>query len=114
MTILEIKQNRLKSPKAAANVRRELMALTGAAQDVHLNDAHLGLLTAELRLVNETLWDIEDRIRGKEAEKSFDQAFIELARPVYIHNDKRADLKRRINLLMKSSIVDEKQYTPYG
>jgi tetratricopeptide (TPR) repeat protein len=114
ITILEIKQKRLKSPDAVDNVRRELMALMSAAQDVHLNDAHLGLLTAELRLVNDTLWDIEDRIRGKEAEKSFDQAFIELARSVYIHNDKRADLKRRINLLMKSSIVEEKEYTSYS
>ncbi len=85
-----------------------------AAQGVDLNDAHLRLLTAELRLVNEALWDIEDKIRAKEAEKCFDQAFVELARSVYIHNDKRADLKRRINLLMRSSIVDEKQYTPYG
>jgi hypothetical protein len=114
ITILEIKQKRLKSPEAVDNVRRELTALMSTAQDVHLNDVHLGPLTAELRLVNETLWDIEDRIRAKEAERCFDQAFIELARSVYIHNDKRADLKRRINLLMKSSIVEEKQYTSYG
>jgi tetratricopeptide (TPR) repeat protein len=114
ITILEIKQKRLESSEAVDHVRRELTALMSAAQHVDLNDAHLGRLTAELRLVNDTLWDIEDRIRGKEAEQSFDPVFIELARSVYIHNDKRADLKRRINLLMKSSIVEEKQYTSYG
>jgi hypothetical protein len=64
----------------------------------------------ELKTINEALWEIEDKIRAKEAAKSFDQGFIDLARSVYFHNDKRADLKRQINTLMKSEIVEEKQY----
>jgi hypothetical protein len=83
-------------------VRRELKALVGVAQDAHCINADLARIKAELRLVNERLWEIEDRIRAKEAAQRFDQEFIELARSVYFQNDKRADLKRRINRLMNS------------
>ncbi len=114
ITILEIKETRLASPKAIANVRRELAALRNAARDAHCNNADLAGLKAELRLVNETLWDIEDRIRAKEAARRFDHEFIELARSVYFQNDKRADLKGQINRLMNSEIVEEKQYAGYN
>lgn len=113
ITILEIKEARLTSPTAITNVRREVAALTDAAQDAHRKNADLARLKAELRSINETLWDIEDRIRAKEAAKSFDREFIELARAVYFENDKRAGLKGQINRTMNSEIVEEKQYTTY-
>src|SRR5262245_35739381 len=113
ITILEIKETRLTSPAAIANVRRELAALANAAQDAHCNNADLAQVKAELRLVNEKLWDIEDRIRAKEATRKFDREFVKLARSVYFENDKRADLKGRINRLMNSEIVEEKQYARY-
>jgi hypothetical protein len=113
VTILEIKEQRLKLPAAIANVRRELKTLASVAP-VPAANPKLAALRAELRSVNEALWDIEDKIRAKEAAKSFDATFIELARSVYIHNDKRAALKHRINILMNSAIVEEKEYTSYG
>jgi len=66
-----------------------------------------------LENVNERLWDIEDRIRDKEARQTFDREFIELARAVYICNDERAAIKKRINLLLGSSLVEEKSYKQY-
>ena len=66
-----------------------------------------------LQAVNERLWDIEDRIRAKEAAGSFDQDFIELARAVYHHNDERAAIKKRVNVALGSRIVEEKSYQPY-
>jgi FkbM family methyltransferase len=114
ITILEIKEARLKSPKAIINVRRELAALAGACQDAHSKNAELARIKQRLRLVNETLWDIEDRIRAKEAAKRFDWEFIELARAVYLQNDRRSALKAEINALMNSEIVEEKQYVEYS
>src|SRR3974390_2764603 len=106
MTILEIKEQRLKSTEAAANVRRELAALVNITRDIFSQWPDLTSVKYELRLVNEALWDIEDKIRAKEASKSFDQQFIELARSVYINNDKRGDLKRRINRLLNSELIE--------
>src|SRR5881394_2889339 len=65
------------------------------------------------KLVNERLWDIEDRIRDKEAKQTFDRDFIELARAVYVCNDERAAIKKRINLQLGSRLVEEKSYKPY-
>ena len=112
ITILEIKQRRLTSTEATANVRRELAVLT-AAENMYSHHSDLKSLKDELRLVNEALWEIEDKIRQKEASKLFDQEFIELARSVYINNDKRANLKRKINGLLGSPLVEEKQYSTY-
>jgi hypothetical protein len=114
MTILEIKEQRLKSPEAVANVRRELAALMSVARDILMHRPDLASVKKQLRSVNEALWDIEDRIRAKEAAKSFDQDFVDLARSVYLNNDKRGGLKRQINALLNSEMVEEKQYTPYS
>ena len=114
ITILEIKLQRIKSEKAIASVRHELDALLAAAVDIEAKYPHLAFLKKELRSVNEALWDIEDGIRGKEASKSFDQEFIDLARSVYIQNDRRGHLKREINRLVNSEFVEEKQYTAYN
>jgi uncharacterized protein DUF6165 len=114
MTILEIKEQRLTSPEAVANVRRELATLVSVAHDILLQRPDLASIKKQLRSVNEALWDIEDKMRAKEAAKSFDQQFVDLARSVYLNNDKRGNLKRQINALLDSELVEEKQYTPYS
>ena len=112
ITILEIKEQRLTSPAAVANVRNELAVLLRALAG--LGSAALEGLKRELQAINEALWDIENRTRAKEAAKTFDQEFIELTRSVYLNNDKRAGIKRRVNELSDSGLVEEKQYTSYG
>jgi hypothetical protein len=113
ITILRIKSQRMSDPAKLANVRRELAALqetwassTYAAVDI---DADLNALMA----VNERLWVIEDDIRDKERAQSFDAEFIRLARAVYVENDERAAIKRRLNLQLGSTIVEEKSYKEY-
>ena len=112
ITILRIKAARIQDAAKLANVRLELSLLektwtaAGAAADVSA-DEHA------LQAVNERLWDIEDRIRDKEAHQTFDRDFIELARSVYVCNDERAAIKKRINQLLGSSLVEEKSYKQY-
>jgi hypothetical protein len=113
ITILEIKAERLTSKPALKNVRRELSRLTGLAGEAESLEPKLTPLKEELKRVNETLWQIEDDIRAKEAERTFDSDFIALARAVYHNNDKRGQLKQQINALLKSDIVEEKQYSQY-
>ena len=83
------------------------------AHDALSKGHELASLKKQIKSVNESLWEIEDDIRAKEVAKSFDKEFIELARSVYMNNDKRGDLKRRINVLLNSKFGEEKQYTPY-
>jgi FkbM family methyltransferase len=113
ISILEIKRQKFTSTEATANVQRELAALEHVTREIVSNTA-LAPLRAQLKQVNETLWDIEDRIRAKEANKSFDSEFVELARAVYLNNDKRGSLKRQINRITSSELVEEKQYTAYS
>lgn len=113
LTILEIKARRLQSENATANVRRLLSELERVAREAFFEEPELVGLKQRLKSVNQTLWDIEDKIRAKEVLKSFDQEFIQLARSVYINNDKRAILKRQIDMLLNSELTDEKQYTRY-
>jgi hypothetical protein len=113
ITILEIKQQRLSSADAIANVERELAALNKVVVDASVPAALMELKMA-LKAINEKLWDIENQIRAKEAQGTFDSAFLELARSVYINNDLRAKLKRAINELLNSELVEEKQYTTYA
>jgi len=114
LTILEIKSERIQEPDKSANVRRELELLraTWAASPLAARD--VAALVAQLREVNEILWDVEDRIRLKEAERRFDSDFIDLARAVYRTNDKRAAIKRHINLALGSEILEEKSYAGSG
>ena len=113
ITILRIKQVRILDAAKLANVKLELALLEqtwrdwgGTAQDVALDER-------ALQNVNERLWDIEDRIRDKEAKQSFDRDFIELARAVYVCNDERAAIKKRINLQLGSRLIEEKSYKQY-
>jgi hypothetical protein len=113
MTILQIKSARLTSADALANVRTELALLDEIAGAQLKRDDRLVALAARLRAVNEALWVIEDDIREKEAKQAFDEAFIAVARSVYRRNDERAAIKREINDLLGSAIVEEKSYRPY-
>lgn len=110
ITILEIKRARLSSEAALANVGRELMALDTIARPVLAGDETARQLIARLKAVNETLWDIENAIRAKEAANSFDAEFVALARAIYKHNDERSALKRQLNLHLASELVEEKNY----
>lgn len=113
MTILEIKSERLGDAGALANVKTELARLSEIAAPPLSQHAALAALRDRLRAVNEELWAVEDAIRDKEAAKAFDDQFVALARAVYQHNDARAALKRDINLLAGSEIVEEKSYKKY-
>jgi hypothetical protein len=112
LTILEIKEQRLASPAAVANVRKELAALQSVVRRLQ-PPAEFDALKEKLKAVNQALWEVEDEIRAKEAAQSFDARFIALARAVYFNNDQRAQLKREVNVLLKSELVEEKQYTAY-
>ena len=113
ITILEIKSVRISDSSKLQNVRNEL-ALLAAARDCFLAASpELATLTTELRTVNERLWAIEDDIRACERRGDVGARFIELARSVYRNNDQRATLKRRINELLGSAIVEEKSYVNY-
>ena len=108
ITILEIKAARLPTPQARANVEKELALLAVIAAPVLAGD--IAELKSALRLVNQTLWDIEDAIRDKEKAGDFGPDFIALARSVYKQNDARAELKRGINNALGSEIREEKSY----
>src|SRR5271154_6221405 len=113
ITILRIKSARMTDPQKLANVRLELAALehTWSASAYAMADIEAEM-TALLK-VNERLWVIEDDIRDKERAQAFDAEFIRLARAVYFENDERAAIKRRINVKLDSSIVEEKSYAKY-
>ena len=113
ITILEIKVQRLRQPDAVANAQLELALLLEPLAALRQADPELGRLRHELGAVNRSLWDIEDRIREKEARQSFDADFIALARAVYRTNDDRSRIKREINRLLRSAIIEEKQYVQY-
>jgi Flp pilus assembly protein TadD len=110
LTILEIKSQRLTDPAQLRNVGVELAALRAAHQQALPPSEELRALTAELRTVNERLWQVEDEIRSCDRNADFGPRFIELARAVYQNNDRRAVLKRRINQRLGSKIVEEKSY----
>ena len=105
---------RLNSKEITEKICRELATLNSIACALLSERMDIRTLKQQLKSINETLWEIEDKIRAKEARKSFDQQFIELARSIYINNDKRGNLKQRINILLNSEFVEEKQYTPYS
>ena len=113
ITILEIKSERLSSPPALSNVRKELAFLLQIVESAAA-EAAVGTLSQQLRSVNEELWDVEDKIWEKEAAGEFDAGFIELARSIYRLNDRRSKLKRDINRIMNSDLVEEKSYKDWG
>ena len=112
VTILSIKLNKFKSQEKRQNVQREFDLLYQNMLAIGISEEtpeHKDLLK-----VNLALWEIEDQIRNKEAGKEFDNEFIHLARQVYFENDKRAKIKRQINITTQSSLIEEKEYVEYG
>jgi phenylalanyl-tRNA synthetase alpha subunit len=114
ITILQIKSERIADPAKVANVNTELEMLEKVWREAVSDDEVIRALSAELRKINEELWDIEDDIRDEERNKRFGDRFIELARAVYVTNDKRAEAKKKVNLHLNSSIVEEKSYQDYN
>lgn len=110
-TILSIKLEMIQERSKLENIRTEYQLLKKALDALKITEADLDLKA--LCEVNRALWDIEDRIRSKEAAGQFDREFIELARSVYMNNDKRAALKQRINRKTQSSLCEEKSYVNY-
>jgi len=113
ITILRIKDERIADAAKRANVREELKTLTKARTAALPDDPELDRLEADLKAVNEALWEIEDDIRDCERAGDFGPSFIALARAVYQANDRRAALKREINLRLGSRLIEEKSYKPY-
>ncbi|HYB32256.1 MAG TPA: DUF6165 family protein [Steroidobacteraceae bacterium] len=113
ITILRIKLVRIQDAGKLANVKLELSLLEQTWKDAGGAAHEVAPDERALQSVNERLWDIEDRIRDKEARQTFDRDFIELARAVYVCNDERAAIKRRINVQLGSRLVEEKSYKQY-
>ncbi|MGF1623556.1 MAG: DUF6165 family protein [Alphaproteobacteria bacterium] len=113
LTILEIKEERIKDPAKVQNVVREKEALERAAQAHIAQSSAIDNLRKDLKSVNERLWDVEDEIRECERAQDFGEKFIELARSVYLTNDHRSDIKRKINDLLGSRFSEVKSYSEY-
>lgn len=114
ITILKIKARQMTDPAKLRNVNHELEVLSRACAEHLPPSAELDRLEDELTQVNQALWVIEDDIRACEAARDFGPKFIELARSVYIQNDRRAAIKKSINALCGSNIVEEKSYTEFS
>ena len=110
ITILEIKQINLTSASALANINKELDYLNQILNKNHEIIELIKLLKQQLLNINQSLWDVEDEIREKDFKQEFDQTFVELARKVYRLNDERAKLKKSINQILNSELVEEKSY----
>ena len=114
LTILEIKLAEIKDKVKLVNIQKEFDTLNPLAKELFdNNDGQLQNHYLELASINSQLWDIEDRIRECEKAKRFDKKFIELARSVYITNDKRSEVKKIINVTTGSNLVEEKSYEEY-
>ncbi|MCI0449038.1 MAG: DUF6165 family protein [Chlorobi bacterium] len=117
ITILEIKKNKITEFEKLKKInfelkllQKELAKITAKNRSIKKEFIHL---SAKLASVNLKLWNIEDKIRKLEAEKKFGKDFIELARSVYINNDRRSEIKNKINRLFGSQITEVKQYSKY-
>tara|TARA_B100000925_G_C21758301_1_gene366610 strand:+ start:111 stop:491 length:381 start_codon:yes stop_codon:yes gene_type:complete len=110
ISILRIKKNKILNPDKLFNINKELIYLENKMLN---NDPVIQNLADELFQINSKLWDIENSKRRCEAENNFGYDFIQLARDVYIYNDRRAEIKKKINTLTYSDVVEEKEYTSY-
>ena len=113
IAILQIKSERMHDEAKLANVRKELEALSATWLEHPAAGQDIVGLRADLKAVNERLWDIEDDIRRCEQRQDFGEEFVRLARAVYHENDERAAIKKQINLALGSSYVEEKSYQDY-
>jgi hypothetical protein len=113
ITILHIKAERIKDPEKLKNIHGELEAIEEAYLKARARDPEIGELEARLKAANEVIWRNEDDLREWERKKIYGPEFIECARTAYRMNDQRCALKRRINEILGSALVEEKSYTPY-
>jgi len=111
VSILSIKLEKIKNPVKLKNIKKEYDLLYASLQNIGITKDSKDF--KNLVQVNLSLWDIEDKIRIKEANKEFDDNFIQLARSVYFENDKRAEIKKQINLSFGSDLIEEKEYIQY-
>jgi phenylalanyl-tRNA synthetase alpha subunit len=114
ITILEIKAVKISDSGKLKNVNHELELLQNIWNTHVESSDEVNDLKQQLKKVNQDLWNIEDDIRIKESKKEFDDEFIQIARSVYVENDKRAAAKKAINLLLGSELVEEKSYEDYS
>lgn len=112
LSILQIKLDKIEDSVKLHNIQHEEEVLRPYCQTL-LDNEEVQRLYSELLSVNKKLWDIEDSIREKERNRTFDQEFIELARAVYFTNDDRAKIKKTINIVTQSELVEEKSYKSY-
>ena len=115
LSILELKLKHITDINKLINIRSEFEELSPLAQQIFKQDA-IGINELYLKLseINGKLWEIEDDIRQCERNKNFDSKFIQLARDVYFTNDVRSELKKEINILTKSGLIEEKSYEDYS
>ena len=113
ISILEIKNKKILDDTKLVNIKKELSGLRQVLESLNINLSDINDLYEELYNINLTLWDIEDSIRILEKNESFDQEFIDFARKVYITNDKRFEVKNKINKTFNSKYIEEKSYEHY-
>ena len=113
ITILQLKMKFIKNKEQLNNVNNELETLKPLLRENNLETPKINELFAELYEINLELWKIEDKIREKERQSDFKDEFISLARSVYFTNDKRAEIKKKINLISGSELIEEKSYAKY-
>jgi septation ring formation regulator EzrA len=114
ITILNIKTKKISDNDKLQNIYTELKTLNDQSKKISVSDTQaLNALVLQLQQINEDLWDIENFKRECEAKKDFGESFIKLSRDVHFKNDKRAIIKKEINLLSNSQIVEEKEYSKY-
>ena len=113
ISILKIKKKKILNKVKQKNIIKELNFLEKIYKSNFKKNKKLKLYEKELIEINKTLWEIEDKIRSCESKNDFNKTFISLARAVYINNDKRSLIKKKINLLTGSNIIEEKFYKSY-
>ena len=114
ITILKIKTQKINDTEKLINIKNELNFLNNQASSINVKDQDsLSQNINKLQSINEELWDIENNKRECEANKDFGEKFIQLSRDVHFKNDIRAQLKKKINLLTDSIIIEEKEYSKY-
>ena len=113
ITILEIKQKKIKDNKKKIQINNELNLLKKIVKSKRLRARSISLQVKKLKMINVKLWNVEDKLRKFESNNSFNKDFIKNARKVYFMNDKRAELKNQINQLTHSKIIEVKSYEKY-
>ena len=113
ITILEIKRESIVDKEKLSNINLEYKVLLETLENKIIASNEIDSLRIKLKTINKRLWDIEDQVRDLERSKTFNEDFIKLARSVYFTNDERSEIKKSINKLLNSEIVEEKSYSKY-